>query len=221
MNPAFINFAFILFFIVLAIAAVALYIYFERRRTKKLKAIATELNLEFYEDGNGQVMGLVHDFQLFCRGRNRRVRNLIQGQIEEAFIAIFDYCYVTGSGKNSHTYSQTVILLRSDRLQMPKFSLYPENLFHKMGDFFGYHDIDFTNHPKFSNRYLLRGENETLIRKAFHSEAIAFYEDSRGLCTEASDARMIFYRADAKVPPEEMHSFLSVGLKVLRLFARF
>jgi hypothetical protein len=215
------DFAFILFFIALAIVAVALYIYFERRRTKRLKAIATELNLEFYENGNGQVMGLVHDFQLFCRGRNRRIRNLIQGQVEEAFVAIFDYYYVTGSGKNSHTHCQTVILLRSDHLQMPKFSLYPENLFYRIGDFLGYHDIDFTSYPEFSNRYLLRGENETLIRKAFHSEAIAFYENSRGLCTEASDSRLIFYRPSAKVPAEEMHSFLSVGLKVLRLFARF
>lgn len=215
------DFPFILFFIVLAIVGVALSIYFERQRTKKLEAIAADLNLEFYKNGNGQVMGLVHDFQLFSRGRNRRVRNLIQGQVEEAFVAVFDYLYTTGSGKNSHTHSQTVILLRSDRLQMPKFSLYPENLFHKMGDFLGYHDIDFTSYPEFSSRYLLRGEDEASIRKAFHSEAIAFYEDSRGLCTEASDSRLIFYRASAKVPLEEMHSFLSVGLKVLRLFTKF
>jgi hypothetical protein len=214
------DFAFILFFIVLVIVGITLSIYFERQRTKKLEAIATELNLEFYESGNGQVLGLVHDFQLFSKGRNRRVKNLIQGQVEEAFVAIFDYCYRTGSGKNSHTHSQTVVLLRSDLLQMPKFSLYPENLFHKMGDFLGYHDIDFTSYPEFSNRYLLRGENENLIRKAFHSEVIDFYENSRGLCTEASDSRLVLYRAGAKVPHEEMHSFLSVGLKVLLLFAK-
>jgi hypothetical protein len=215
------DFPFILFFLVLVVVGVVFSLYVERRRTKKLGAIATELNLEFYENGNGQVMGLVQDFQLFSKGRNRQVKNLMQGQVEDAFVAIFDYRYVTGRGKHSHTYDQTVILLRSDRLQLPKFSLHPENFFHKMGDFLGYYDIDFTTHPEFSNRYLLRGENETLIRKAFYSEVIAFYENSRGLSTEASDSRLIFYRAMSRVPPEEMHSFLSVGLKVLHLFAKF
>jgi hypothetical protein len=214
------DFPLILFFLVLAAGVIVFSFYFERRRTKQLGAIATELNLEFYENGGGQVMGLVQDFQLFSKGRNRRVKNLIQGQVEDTFVAIFDYRYVTGRGKHSHTYDQTVILLRSEQLRVPKFSLYPENFFHKMGDFLGYHDIDFANYPEFSNRYLLRGENEILIHKSFHSEVIAFYENSRGLSTEANDSRLIFYRAMSKVPPEEMHSFLSVGLKVLHLFAR-
>ncbi|NJN60076.1 MAG: hypothetical protein HC879_22660 [Leptolyngbyaceae cyanobacterium SL_5_9] len=214
------DFPLILFFLVLAAVVIVFSFYFEQRRTKQLGAIATELNLEFYENGNGRVMGFVQDFQLFSKGRNRRVKNLMQGQVKDAFVAIFDYRYVTGRGKHSHTYDQTVILLRSKQLQVPKFSLHPENFFHKMGNFLGYHDIDFANYPEFSNRYLLRGENETLIHKAFHSEVIAFYENSRGISTEASDSRLIFYRAMSKVPPEEMHSFLSVGLKVLHLFAR-
>lgn len=215
------DFAFILFFLALAIVGITVSIFFERQRTEKLKAIALELNLDFHEIGTDLVMGLVHDFQLFSWGRNRQVKNLIQGQVEDTCVSIFDYRYVVGRGKRSRTYSQTVILLRSESLQLPKFSLYPENLFHKVGDFFGYHDIDFASYPDFSNRYLLRGENEALIHKAFHSEVIAFYERGKGLCTEASDSRLIFYRANDKVPPEEIHSFLAVGLKVLRLFARF
>ena len=212
------DFPLILFFVGLAIAGIAIAAYFEQQRTKKLQAIALELNLEFYKSGNDQVMGFVYDFQLFSKGRARRVKNLIQGTVEDTLVSIFDYCYTTGHGKNSHTYSQTVILLCSEGLQLPKFSLYPESFFHKVGDLLGYHDIDFTSYPDFSKRYLLRGEDESRIRNVFPANVVAFYEAGRGLCTEANDSRLIFYRASSKVPPEEIHSFLSVGLKVLHLF---
>ena len=49
---------------------------------------------------------------LLSRGRARRLVNLIQGETDEAELAIFDYRYTVGSGKNSQTHRQSVALLR-------------------------------------------------------------------------------------------------------------
>jgi len=44
-----------------------------------------------------------------------------------------------------------------NKLKLPFFELKPENTFHKIGQVFGYQDIDFEAFPNFSKGYLLRG----------------------------------------------------------------
>ena len=55
----------------------------------------------------------------------------------------FDYRYTTGSGKNSHTYRQTVVFFRSPEVDLPQFELKPQSFLHGIGKLFGYQDIDF------------------------------------------------------------------------------
>jgi hypothetical protein len=108
MNPVLL---FILFAIVaIAIAAVSAYI--EHKRTAALQAVAQELGLTFYSRGD-TILPSVCDFQLFCKGHARRAKNLMQGELQyvgvQIPVAIFDYRYTVGHGKNRRTYCQTVL----------------------------------------------------------------------------------------------------------------
>jgi hypothetical protein len=93
--------------------------------------------------------------------------------------AVFDYIYVTGSGKSQQTHYQTVVYLEPVNLALPMFSLRPETLFHRMLSAFGYQDIDFGQRPEFSKQYILRGQNELAIRQTFNDRVLSFF---RGLC---------------------------------------
>ncbi len=74
-------------------------------------------------------------------------------------------------------------------MRLPNFTLRPENLFHKIGQVFGYQDIDFDSHPEFSKRYLLKGENESEVRSTFSADTLAFYESDQKLSTEDAGRR--------------------------------
>ena len=100
-------------------------------------------------------------FNLFQHGRSRRIRNIAYGRVDDVEVMLFDYSYVTGSGKNRRTHDQTVGFFQSDALLLPEFVARPEGLFDKIGQVFGYQDIDLPMHPEFSRRYILRGTDES------------------------------------------------------------
>ena len=211
-------FAIVIVFLIL-IFAVGVYVRHER--TKAVKKIAAQLGWEFFGHGNDNLPALAWDFDLFSKGRARQVRNLLRTQREDASIFIFDYQYTTSSGKNSHTYYQTVVLFESDTLTLPRFFLIPENFLHKIGQIFGYHDIDFSDSPQFSQQYLLRGDFESRIRQLFNYRVISFYEGKLGrrrVSTEGINTLLAYYYAEWSQPPETWQAFLQEALDAYRLF---
>jgi hypothetical protein len=83
---------------------------------------------------------------------------------------------------------------------------------------FGFQDIDFESHPRFSSSYLLRGSSEYKIRKLFTDEVLAFFENEPGLSVEGCSQQIIIYRAAKREKPEEMRSFFEEMFRVYSLF---
>ena len=183
---------------------------YERKRTQDLKALAAALKFTFSatDDAVLAAMGLFH---LFSQGRSQKVTNVMQGSANDIDVIIMDYRYTTGTGKNSHTWTQTVIAFRSPLLNLPSFTLRPENLFHKIGAVFGFQDIDFASHPAFSGRYLLQGDEEDAVRALFSDVLLSHYDQSKGLSTEGGGDMFIFYRASKRVPPKGITAFMQEG----------
>ncbi len=101
--------------------------------------------------------------------------------------------------------------------RIPDFVLAPENLFHKIGQAFGYQDIDFESHPDFSKRYLLRGPDEAAIRAAFAPAALSYLEQHVGWHVEVKDETAAVYRAGKRVKPEDLPTFLEDARAILRV----
>lgn len=192
--------------------------YYERKRREALEKLARLLDYSFSAKGSDSLLASVNQFHLFTQGHRRRITNVLTGRSDDTLVTIMDYRYTTGGGKNSHTWVQTVILYQCSRLHLPVFTLRPENLFHKIGNAFGYQDIDFDSNPTFSRQYLLRGTEEQAIRNLFSDACLLYYEQHKGLCTEGTGDKLAFYRSSKRVPPPKLRSFIEEGSAVFRLF---
>ena len=190
----------------------------EEKRTAALHAAAEQMGLAFAPLGDDGVVAHLAGFELFSLGRDRRTFNMLHGQTEDVHVAIFDYQYTTGSGKNRHSPRQTVLCVQSPLLDLPSFALRPEHFFHRIGEWFGFRDIDFDSHPKFSSAWLLRGNEEASIRNLFDAEVLGFFENVSNLCVEAHGSRLICYRGGQRVEPANIRAWLDEGFGVYLLF---
>jgi len=203
------------------IAAIVMIVrYYEKKRREALRTVAKDMLLEFSRLPDPQLLPSLRSFPLFSQGHSKKAINVMSGLADEIEITIFDYRYTIGAGKHQHTHNQTVVLLKSAVLDVPPFSLKPQNVLHNIGKAFGYQDIDFDSHPAFSRKYLLRSADELAIREVFTADILEYYEARPGLSTEAGGDRLLFFRASKKVKPEDLPTFLKDGFHIYTLFKR-
>lgn len=200
---------FVFGFLALVVIGLAGAAWYEKKRRETLRRTASELGLEFAPKPNDLLRAPLTRLALFNKGRGCRAKNALSGQIEDIRVAIFDYRCTTGSGKNSSTHRQTVAAFEIPQSAFPAFEMRPEHIFHKIGNVFGYRDIDFDDYPSFSARYHLRGENEEAIRALFGAEVIEFFSGRNKLWIEARGSVVIIYRAGRRVKPGEISALLA------------
>ena len=205
-------------FVLFAAIAVLAYLA-DKKRREALRALAGELGFTFLRT-DAELPDRLAGLQLFKRGRSRRATNVLEGTAQGIEVALFDYQYTTGSGKNSHTYRQTVIAFWSQMLNLPDFELHPQNIFHSIAKVFGYQDIDFDANPGFSRHYLLRGSFEAAVRAAFDDQVRSWYESHPGVSTEGAGDCVVFYGSGRRLRPQKWRGFMQQGFEVFALFAR-
>tara|TARA_A100001037_G_scaffold292775_1_gene308524 strand:- start:508 stop:1179 length:672 start_codon:yes stop_codon:yes gene_type:complete len=191
-----------------------------KKRTEQFALISAELKLNFFPKGSTSLFERLKPFHLFSKGWSRKIKNLMEGEAHKVELAIFDYQYTTHGGQHPQTHRQSLLFIRSPKLNLPDFSLRPENVFHKIGSAFGDKDIDFETHPIFSKSYLLRGDNEVTIRGLFNNELLNFIQSQQKISIEGSGDQLIFYRHKNRLKPEEVESFMEEGFQVLDQFLR-
>jgi hypothetical protein len=192
----------------------------EKKRTEAMGRAAEELDFEFLPQGdNHYTIGELQRFTLCAQGHSKRLYNLMRGVANDLEVALFDYDYTIGAGKRQQTVSQTVVCFRLGRANLPAFSLKPQTFLHKAGQWFGYQDINFESHPKFSGKYLLRGADEAAIRELFTDDVLSWYEGAgNNLCTEGSRDLLLFHRQGKRIDPKDVRGLLEDGFAVLGLF---
>jgi hypothetical protein len=211
------------YFVVAGIAAVIILVYlviwyFAKQRTKAINRLAESMNFSFSNKGQQSVLDALGGFHLFSQGYSRRISNIMTGSFNGIPVMVLDYKYTIGGGKNSHTRQQTVLVIESDKLRLPKFLLRPENLLDKVESAFGKKDINFETAPVFSKKYFLRGDDPESVRKVFVDHVLEFYELHLGLCTEGDGAKLIYYRSSKRVSPTNIQTFLQEGYDIFSLF---
>ncbi len=206
--------------LIVVIIVYAVISYYSKQRQKAFRQQAESLNLTFSEKADQAIMDAMSGFHLFSQGHSRRISNVLTGKFNDIPVTLMDYKYTTGSGKNSHTWSQTVAAFEYEKLSLPVFVLRPENLFDKIGSVFGKKDIDFEAAPIFSKKYLLRGDDEPSIRMIFNEWALQYYEQHPGLSTEGDGRKLIYYRISKPVAPAKIEAFLQEGYEIYGLFKR-
>lgn len=188
--------------------------YAAKKRREELMQHAESMGLTFIPDGDADLLDRLSVFKLFNQGHSRKMKNLIQGDSGEVNIAIFDYQYTTGGGKNQQTHLQSIVALQSNQLVCPDFTMRPERMFDKLGSALGFQDIDFESHQMFSSSFVLQGSDEAAIRKYFDQSVLDFFSAKPGISVEAQTGTLFFYRARQRIQPREIKDNLAQAYEV-------
>jgi type II secretory pathway pseudopilin PulG len=184
----------------------------DKKRREALQAAAQALGFTYTQDGSWeQFLGL----PIFERGRSRKARNVLDGTTAGHVVTLMDFQYTIGSGKNSQTHHQSIAIFPQSGQGLPDFELGPENFLHKIGQVFGYQDIDFPEDEEFSKRFLLRGEDEAGIRATFNGSVRAASGNFEDWSVQCRGGRIAVFRASRRCKPEEIPSFLANGLRIV------
>ncbi|HTQ39928.1 MAG TPA: hypothetical protein VMJ32_12945 [Pirellulales bacterium] len=187
----------------------------EKKRTAGFKQTAEQMGFEFSPTGNAGLLASLDGLPLTSRGRSKKQTNLMLGKSRSIEVGIFDYKYVTGGGRSSTVWKQSVISFQSEALALPDFSLAPKSVWSKIVTLFGQKSIEFDTHPIFSGNYLLRGNDVEAVRKLFTDTVLDFFEQNWGWNTEGSGSRLLVYKQSKRIPGAEIPQFLEVGLQIL------
>lgn len=205
--------------LVLLVAFIAVVIWRkERQRTEALRRVAESTGLAFQPKADFDAVRSLGDVQLFARGHSKRVTNLMTGRLDDRQVAVFDYHYTTGSGKNQRTSAQTVVLLPASKPSLPDLQMAPENPLYKVMEAFGFQDIDIESSPEFSRRYIVRGADPVAIRAALYPGATSYFAGHEGWTVEAQSGTVSIYREGRRPKPEDMQAFIAEACTAARSF---
>jgi hypothetical protein len=205
-------------FVLLIGGPIAYFYRQRRRRTEGMRQAAAELGLDFLPGSPSDPAAEFSRFHLFSEGRHRRVSNRMRGDTGGVDVEVFDYEYTFGTEESLESPRQTVLCFRVPGLELPRFTLRPKKVLHKVAALFGYQDLAIPGHPEFARNYLLRGPDEAALRGLFYEGLVAYYDARPGLSTEGCGDLLVYYRAARLVDPGALRAFLGEGLGLLALF---
>jgi hypothetical protein len=206
----------------LALVACA-YLFTEFRRRKRAKAIedkASELGLEYTAEADGNFTFYLDGFELTSKGRNHYACNLLQGKSDSRALALFDYQYKVGHGKNSHTYHSTVLKIRFDGQPLPTFSLRPRTFAETVMGWFGRKGLDLGEGSPLSKQFRIEGDDPPAIREVLTAGVVDYLHNNPGRTIEAQDNTLLVYQLGKRLPPAELGAFLESGFELLAILNR-
>ena len=189
-----------------------------RRRRKAFQEIADSLHLTYLPDGDEALISSFAQMPLLASDRGNRAFNVLQGNFQGVEVTVVDWESTSGSGENSTTRVETVLQLRSSDLQLPNFTLRPQNWIHGIAVGLGLPDINFDSHPRFSKQSLLNGMNEEQIRRVFTPRVLEFFEEHPTWQAGGNQDRFLFGVSSKKLAPKEIRDYINEGLNLLNRF---
>lgn len=192
--------------------------WLQRKRSAALRSEAEKLGLEFIGDGGALIQADLREFDLLSQPGAKRIRNVMIRRSGEGNLAVFDLRLRTGSGQHSFVEQETVALIESERLDLPRFSMQPEKFYHRLSGMTGGEDIDFPERTTFNRHYFLQGEGSLAVREFFTDRIITWFEIHQGWKVEAARKRFVLWKHNKRVKPEDLRGFLSLGKELRDLF---
>ena len=182
-----------------------------KKRSVELRAVADRLGFEFTEASELSSLPFLADFEIF-EGSPSRIENLMTGSRGGERIGVFDLAYVnTGPNGGSTTSRQTMCVIESTGLNLPRFYVRPEGILEKALQFAGRNDIDFPEFPTFSNAFYLYGDDEAAIRAIIKPEFARFFEQNSVLSAYAAGPRLIVFRSRYPARPQEFEGYVMMA----------
>ena len=201
---------------VLVVAGLFLSWYFAAKRRKELLAWATAHGLAFSPAQDGSMDFQFRAFNCLQSGDNRYAFNVTNGKWSDHDFVGFDYHYQTytysskGGRQTQHHYFSAVIL-SSPVLLKPLF-IRPEGFFDKIGEFFGFDDIDFES-AEFSRKFYVKSPDKKWAYDVIHQRTMEFMLAMPNFSLQFAGNAVIAWRgATFKIPDFEQAAELVKGI---------
>lgn len=169
---------------------------------------------------------------------NVLLRNSICGRSGQVEVTIFDYCYKIrltfmenllasneSDNDNDNVHykyiDQTVICLQNRTLRLPEFELRSNSNRGNVKSVFGNQSVEFGDHPKFSQRFMVLGGSKWAVRRLFSAPIIENFETlDRKISVEGSGNQLIFYRPGHTINPRGIRGFVETCFGVYSLLSK-
>lgn len=143
-------------------------------RQKKLQELAHENGWGFDLTVRRFVLSF-EKFHLFRFKTVDRIYNKMIGEICNCTVTIQDLDFHEGEFQTKVSNKTTAALITLERT-IPLFTIEKEHILDRLAALAGYDDIDFDNFKNFSDKFRLKGKDESAVRGFFHSDLIQFLE---------------------------------------------
>jgi hypothetical protein len=143
-----------------------------QRRRSEMAVLAAGLGLSFCPDKDHAIAERFDFLDKLRQGSHRYAFNTMSGCYAGHDVTLFDYHYQTGSGKDTHHYYFSFIILRLPGL-FPELTVGPEGHFSKIAQAVGYDDIDFESH-EFSRKFCVRSRDKKFAYDVCNAKMIEY-----------------------------------------------
>ncbi|MBX2798566.1 MAG: hypothetical protein KTR31_12870 [Myxococcales bacterium] len=162
---------------------------------------------------------LLSDFQFFETRPIEYRNNAITGELVPGLMwEISDITFDEGALHAAQVYHTTIGVIHL-RTALPDFTLEKEEFFDRLMEFAGYRDIDFKLFPKFSSKFLLKGDDESELSEFFTEERLKFFEEEEVYHIESRGTRLLIFRYLRLGGAAELVRMVTFCRKLVRVLA--
>lgn len=213
------------------IASFCASLYLEKERTRELKAIALDMKLYSRQKDDEKINRFIKDMKTFQEielAKKHWYNNFIL-----AFFLELVRIYLLLIGWNTYGKTSEIRNIFEGRREGVSFMICDLHLYARKTKYYSKAEYSTVSETESSKTVIIfisenlqlsnfRITNKSQVRQQFFNEDICtFYEAEQNLCTEAKGNRLICYRANKIVQPQEMKCFLETGFEVLNLFEEY
>jgi MFS superfamily sulfate permease-like transporter len=180
-------------------------------RQKNLEQLAQQLKWSYEPKIESDPKGI--DRFLFFESK---VINYSVNVLYNSHFRLFDLSFSEGAFITKEDLKATFLLFESPE-KLPVFVLDKEDFKSTLYQWAGFDDINFTNHPDFSKRFNLRGNDRVAIRKLFHSELIYFFESHPIFHIESNGSHLLIKGKDRLSSLQEIKIMLAFAKDLMTL----
>ncbi len=143
-----------------------------------------------------------------------QIKDVLRSTTGGQEVLLFTYEYEVGFAESAQWSTQTVAAFRVEGRRLPHFTMKPQpfsSLFRPSGS-------GLVSHTRFSNSYLLQGDDEQAIRSMFEAPVLDFFSREAGWWVEAGDEWLVIYKDGRRVARRRLPEHLRKTREIALLF---
>lgn len=157
------------------------------------------------------------------QGSNRYAFDRLSGEWEGRNAEAFTFHFETHSSdskghRRTHHHYIGIVAISIER-EFPELRIHPEGLFSKIGQFFGYDDIDFES-VEFSKKFSVRSENKKLAFDFCNTGMMEYLLQHSKTALELEGNTLAIYDAN-RLNPDEVEPYLNHLSKIRSLMPEY